>query len=140
MSKFVTKIQSFSDVINNSTSSVFVMNTTDANHYGDLPHTEGCIDVERITMDWLSDHRYEFEMVCDMLKVDTETITTKIPKYDCWDDPDPETWYAFLESHKEQIQEVFRDLYWVEIEDHFEGAYEVTENAYDDAVWSDGRH
>jgi hypothetical protein len=45
-----------------------------------------------------------------------------------------------LELHKEQIEETFRDLYWVEIEDHFEGAYEVTENAYDDAIWSDGRH
>ena len=136
----ITKIQSFSDVITNSSSSVFVMNETDANYYGDLAHTEGCIDVERITMDWLYDHRYEFEMVCDMLKVDPETITTKIPKYNCWDDPDPETWYAFLELHKEQIKEVFRDLYWVEIEDCFEGAYEVTENAYDDAIWSDYRH
>ena len=57
MSKFVIKIQSFSDVITNSSSSVFVMNAIDANHYGDLPHTEGCIDVERITMDWLYDHR-----------------------------------------------------------------------------------
>lgn len=136
----ITKIQSFSDVITNSSSSVFVMNETDANYYGDLAHTEGCIDVERITMDWLYDHRYEFEMVCDMLKVNPETITTKIPKYDCWDDPDPETWDAFLESHKEQIKEVFRDLYWVEIEDHFEGAYEVTEEASDDAIWSDYRH
>lgn len=136
----ITKIQSFSDVITNSSSSVFVMNETDANYYGDLAHTEGCIDIERITMDWLSDHRYEFEMVCDMLKVSPETITVKVPKYDCWDDPDPETWDAFLESHKEQIKEVFRDLYWVEIEDCFEGAYEVTEDAYDDAIWSDGRH
>ena len=51
----ITKIQSFSDVITNSSSSVFVMNETDANYYGDLAHTEGCIDVERITMDWLYD-------------------------------------------------------------------------------------
>lgn len=136
----ITKIQSFSDVITNSSSSVFVMNETDANYYGDLAHTEGCIDVERITMDWLSDHRYEFEMVCDMLKVDPGTITYKHPKYKYWEEPDPEAWDTFLESHKEQIKEVFRDLYWVEIEDCFEGAYEVTENAYDDAIWSDGRH
>jgi hypothetical protein len=136
----ITKIQSFSDIITNSSSSVFVMNATNANHYGDLPHTEGCIDVERITMDWLSDHRYEFEMVCDMLKVDPGTITYKHPKYKCWEEPDPEAWETFLELHKEQIKEAFRDLYWVEIEDYFEGAYEVTENAYDDAIWSDSRH
>ena len=136
----ITKIQSFSDVITNSSSSVFVMNETDANYYGDLAHTEGCIDVERITMDWLSDHRYEFEMVCDMLKVDPGTITYKHPKYKCWEEPDPEAWDTFLESHKEQIKEMFRDLYWVEIEDCFEGAYEVTEEASDDAIWSDYRH
>ena len=136
----ITKIQSFSDVITNSSSSVFVMNQVDANYYGDLDHTKGCIDVERITMDWLYDHRYEFEMICDMLKVDPETITYRHPKYGCWEDPDPEAWYAFLELHKEQIKEVFKDLYWVEIEDCFEGAYEVTENAYDDAIWSDSRH
>lgn len=136
----ITKIQSFSDVITNSSSSVFVMNATDANYYGDLAHTEGSIDVEPITMDWLREHSYEFEMVCDMLRVNPGTITTEDPKYHCWDDPDPATWDAFLESHKEQIKEVFRNLYWVEIEDHFEGAYEVTEDAYDDAIWSDGRH
>lgn len=136
----ITKIQSFSDVITNSSSSVFVMNETNANYYGDLSHTEGCIDIEPITMDWLHDHSYEFEMVCDMLKVDPGTITTEDPKYHYWDDPDPETWDAFLELHKEQIKEMFRDLYWVEIEDGFEGAYEVTENAYDDAIWSDYRH
>lgn len=136
----ITKIQSFSDVITNSSSSVFVMNATDANHYGDLPHTEGCIDVELITVDWLHDRIYEFEMVCDMLKVDPATITCRHPKYGCWEEPDSETWDAFLESHKEQIKEVFRDLYWVEIEDHFEGAWEVTEDAYDDAIWSDSRH
>lgn len=136
----ITKIQSFSDVITNSSSSVFVMNQTDANYYGDLAHAEGCIDVELITLDWLYDRIYEFEMVCDMLKVDPATITYRHPKYGCWEDPDPETWHAFLESHKEQIKEVFKGLYWVEIEDHFEGAWEVTENAYDDAVWSDSRH
>jgi hypothetical protein len=140
MSKFVIKIQSFSDVITNSSSSVFVMNAIDANHYGDLPHTEGGIDIERITMDWLYDRIYEFEMVCDMLKVDPATITCRHPKYGYWEEPDPEIWHAFLESHKEQIEETFRDLYWVEIEDHFEGVYEVTENAYDDAIWSDYRH
>ena len=136
----ITKIQSFSDVITNSSSSVFVMNETDVNYYGDLAHTEGCIDIEHITMDWLSDHRYEFEMVCDMLKVDPGTITYKHPKYKCWEEPDPEAWETFLELHREQIKEVFRDLYWVEIEDCFEGAYEVIEDAYDDAIWSDSRH
>lgn len=136
----ITKIQSFSDVITNSSSSVFVMNQTDANYYGDLAHAEGCIDVELITLDWLYDRIYEFEMVCDMLKVDPSTITSRHPKYGYWEDPDPESWHAFLESHKEQIKEVFKDLYWVEIEDHFEGAWEVTEDAYDDAIWSDSRH
>jgi hypothetical protein len=43
-------------------------------------------------------------------------------------------------AHKEQIEEVFQDLYWVDIEDHFEDAYEVTEEARCGAKWYESRH
>ena len=38
------------------------------------------------------------------------------------------------------LEEVFQDLYWVDIEDHFEDAYEVTEEARDNAKWYESRH
>lgn len=138
----ITKIQSFTDVITNSSSTVFVMSEFNADYYDKLEHTEGCVDVQKIDMDWLKDNAYEFEMVCDLLKIDpSEVAVWEENKYwKGWGTPDSDTWESFLELHKDQIEDVFKDLYWVEIEDHFEGAYEVTECAHDDAEWSDYRH
>lgn len=140
----ITKIQSFTDVITNSSSTVFVMCEAQAEYYDQLPHTEGCIDVEPITLNWLRMHPYEVEMVCDLLGVDPSEVTTlhqgSWGTY--WDDPDPDAWETFLTTYTDKIQEVFIDggLYWVSIEDNFEGAWEVTEDASDVADWVDYRH
>lgn len=138
----ITKIQSFTDVITNSSSTVFVMHESNAKYYDNLEDTDGCISIERITMDWLRSNAYEAEMVCDLLNKDISEITDwHDSKYSgWWNTPDQETWEAFLELHKEEIETVFKNLYWVDIEDHFADAYEITEQARDDAEWSDYRH
>ena len=139
----ITKIQSFTDVITNSSSTVFVMHEDDARYYEQLENAEGCIDIQPITMEWLQDNRYEFEMVLDLLNIPCSEISTyhKYNEYyGYWKTPDQTTWESFLESHKEQIEEVFQDLYWVDIEDHFEDAYEVTEEARCGAKWYESRH
>ena len=140
----ITRIQSFTDVITNSSSTVFVMHEDDARYYEKLEGTEGCIYVCPITMDWLMHNSDEFEMVLDILNIPCSEITTyhKFNAY-CggyWKTPDDSVWESFLESHKEQIEEVFQDLYWVNIEDHFEDAYEVTEEARCGAKWYESRH
>lgn len=140
----ITKIQSFTDVITNSSSSVFVMHEFDANYYENLENTEDCVSVTPITFDWLTHYPEEVEMVCDMLEISpTEvTIYTKASwgNYGWWETPDKEAWIAFLELHKDKIEEVFKDLYWVDIEDHFENAWDVTQEAHGDALWSESRH
>ena len=138
----ITKIQSFTDVITNSSSTVFVMHERDANYYDKLEHTEGCVDIEPITFEWLLDNSYEFKMVCELIGCDVSEISKYIEwKYwSGWNTPNSEDWRTFLELHREKIEKVFKDLYLVEIEDHFEEAFEVTENAYDDAIWTDYRH
>lgn len=138
----ITKIQSFTDVITNSSSTVFVMHKDDANHYYNLENTEGCIRIEPITMEWLHNNVYEFQMVCDFLNIDPSEVTTRFDHKWCrgWNIPSQEDWKTFLELHKDKIEESLIGLYWVDIEDHFENAWEVTENASDDAVWADWRH
>ena len=138
----ITKIQSFTDVITNSSSTVFVMSEFYADYYDKLEHIEGCIDVEKIDMDWLKNNVYEFQMVCNLLDIDPSEITVwgKHKYWQGWETPDQEMWETFLELHRDQIEEVFKDLYWVDIEDHFENAWDVTEEASDDAIWSDYRH
>lgn len=138
----ITKIQSFTDVITNSSSTVFVMHESNAKYYDNLEDTDGCISIEPITMDWLRSNSYEAEMVCDLLNKDISKITDwHDSKYGgWWNTPDQETWETFLELNREEIETVFENLYWVDIEDHFVDAYEVTEQAHDDAEWSDYRH
>ena len=140
----ITKIQSFTDVITNSSSTVFVMHESDAKYYDRLENTDGCVYIQPITMDWLQNNADEFEMVLDMLNIPCSEITTyhKFNSYygGYWKTPEESVWEAFLESHKEQIEEVFQDLYWVDIEDHFEDAYEVTEEAMSSAKWYESRH
>ena len=140
----ITKIQSFTDVITNSSSTVFVMHEDDARYYERLEGTDDCIYVCPITMDWLTHNADEFEMVLNLLNIPCSEISTyhKSKYYygGYWETPEQTTWESFLESHKEQIEKVFQDLYWVDIEDHFEDAYEVTEEARSDAKWYESRH
>lgn len=139
----ITKIQSFTDVITNSSSTVFVMHEDDARYYERLENAEGYVYIQPITMEWLLENSHEFEMILGLLNIPYSEITTyhKHNEY-CgwWKNPDQATWESFLESHKEQIEEVFQDLYWVDIEDHFEDAYEVTEDARSGAKWYESRH
>ena len=45
MIKLITTIQSFTDVITNSSSSVFIMHEDDAHYYNRLDNTNGCITI-----------------------------------------------------------------------------------------------
>lgn len=136
------KIQSYTDVITNSSSTVFVMTESDANHYLNLETQDG-VCIQYISYDWiLKEGINEAEMVCDLLNEDISKISTCIDSswYSYWETPDKNTWETFCESHKEQIKETFKDLYWVDIEDYFEGAWEVTESAISDSLWHENRH
>lgn len=140
----ITKIQSFTDVITNSSSTVFVMCEANATYYNKLENTNNCISIEPINMNWLLDNPEEVEMVCDMLGIEISEISTyhKVDwvNYGWWETPDQDAWKTFLELHKDEIEKTFEDLYWVDIEDHFENADIITDDARDDAEWSDYRH
>lgn len=139
----ITKIQSFTDVITNSSSSVFIMREDDALHYDNLENTFGCISITPIDFNWVKNYgRDEVEAVMSILEISPEVVTTYVNDkyYSYWEDPDLESWNTFVDAHEDLIKEKFKDLYWVDIEDHFEDAWEVTEEANHDAIWYDYRH
>lgn len=51
--KLINGIQSISDVITNSSSEVFLMRKSDAEYYEGLENTEGCVNIQEITWDWI---------------------------------------------------------------------------------------
>ena len=143
MSKFVTKIQSFTDVITNSSSSVFIMREDDALRYDNTENTSDCISIVPIDFNWGKEWGLgEVEAVMAILEMSPEVVTTWVKGKYCsyWEDPNPEAWNTFVGMHEDLIKEKFKDLYWVDIEDHFEDAWDVTQDAINDSIWYDNRH
>lgn len=144
--KIIGKIQSLSDVITNSSSEVFLMQEPEAEYYDNLEGTYNCIRADKITWDWLlSTGLWEWEMVCEFLNIDKSIIgeyqeSQSYPGSGWWNGPVEEDWKAFLNMYKELIDEKLIGLYFVDIEDHFPEACEVTENARHDSLWTDYRH
>ena len=142
--KLITKLQSYTDVITNSSSTVFVMYKDDAEFYEkDTP--EGCCRIEEIDYQWLLDNRWNWELVFDFLDIDKNTISKEI-EYDgfwpssYWEDPSEELWRHWIDDNLSLLQEKLFGLYYVDIEDHFEGAYNYIESAEDDALHTEWRH
>ena len=149
----ILKILSISDVITNSSSEVFIMNKEDADYYRKFDN--GCISIEPINYTWITESD-EYESIIELCDLDKSEVFTFVEnqdgkhhwyddqykgKWGSWDDPSREDWEAFCDLHKEAIMNlVNRDLYFVEIEDHFEDAWSVIECAQDDAIWYENRH
>ena len=139
--KLITNLQSYTDVITNSSSTVFIMHEDNAKFYEkDTP--EGYCTIERIDQQWLLDHPWEWELVFDFLNIDKNTISNyiKYKSYSYWEDPDKDLWKLWIDDNLSLLQEKLFNLYYVEIEDHFEGAFEYIESASDDALKTEWRH
>lgn len=133
--KLVTKIQSFSDVITNSSSTVFLMYEGDAKYWKKETPDDMC-DITEITYQWLLDNHWEWELIFDFLNLDKDLISyEKEGSYrNYWEDPDPETWQMWVDDNIKLLKEKVIGLYYVEIEDHFTDAYELLESASDDRL------
>ena len=139
--KLITKLQSYTDVITNSSSTVFLMHKEDAEFYEkDTPND--CCSITEIDYQWLLDNIYEWALVFDFLNIDKNIISKEIEGFysSYWDDPDENLWKFWIEDNLSLLQEKLFGLYYVDIEDHFEGAYEYIESAGDDALHTEWRH
>lgn len=145
--KLITKLQSYTDVITNSSSTVFLMKELDAKWYKkDTPGN--CCDIELIDEQWIKDHCYEWQLIFDYLKLPYEEVAIQ---HECWykpkwlseeyywEDPDPELWHMWLDYNMDRLKGII-GLYFVEIHDHFEDSYEYIDNAGKDALITDYRH
>lgn len=139
--KLITELQSFSDVITNSSSTVFLMYEADAKHWKKETPNDMCTITE-ITYQWLLDNCWEWELIFDFLNLNKCIISYEREGCYCnyWEDPDLETWKMWIDDNIKLLKEKIIGLYFVEIEDHFKNAYEVLESASDDALMIDYRH
>ena len=125
-----------SDVITNSSSEVFVMNKSNADYYESLsdseyPGVEENIYIEPIDWSFIKND-FEWDLIMDLMGISREE-SASIESDSDWDN--------FCEKHKKELDDLIdKDLYFVEIEDHFADSRDVSENAHDDCIWSDYRH
>lgn len=145
--KLITSIQSFTDVITNSSSSVFIMHESDANYY-ESTVPDDCLTINEITLDWIKDHYWNWELILRACDIDfTEVSYEKTYNYGSnkqyshtyWADPDKEDWKHWVSANQSKLEPIL-GKYFVEIEDGFENSWDVTDNAYGDAIASESRH
>lgn len=141
--KFITSIQSFTDVITNSSSSVFIMH--DASYYESIV-PDDCLTINKITLDWIKEQYWNWELILRACDVDfTEVSYEKTyyygpnNKHTYWEDLSKEKWVKWVDINQLRLEPVL-DKYFVEIEDHFKDAWDVIENAYGNAIVSESRH
>lgn len=139
--KLITKLQSYTDVITNSSSTVFIMKEGNAEWYKkDVPYN--CCKIELIDEQWLIDNMWEWELVFEFLGIDKSIISEEVEGYhhSYWEDIDEDAWRLWIDNNLSLLQEKLFGLYFVEIEDHFENAYEYISDVKSDALYSDDRH
>ena len=127
--KILTKIQSISDIITNSSSETFLMHQEDAKHYENIP-SDGCIHIHKVDEEWIRDNYWYDELLCEFLGIEE-------PDADCYSYED---WNAFVDLYIMPRIDEFDGIYFVEIEDHFEDCCEVLEDARGDAIRWESRH
>lgn len=127
--KFLTKIQSVSDIITNSSSEAFIMTKGDAEYYDNLD-TGGCVSIYELTKENIENNFYDVELICDYLDLDLDGA-------DLWNSDDCK---AALELYVYPNLDKLEGLYVVDIEDHFADAYDVLCDARSDALAQEYRH
>lgn len=127
--KLLTKIQSISDIITNSSSETFLMHKGDAEYYDGIP-SNGCISIDAVGEGWIRNNYWEKDLICNFLNIEE-------PDDDCFSFED---WNAFVDLYIMPRIDEFDDIYFVEIEDHFADCCEVLEDARGDAICWKSRH
>lgn len=127
--KFLTKIQSVSDIITNSSSETFIMTKGDAEYYDNLD-TGGCVSIYELTKENIENNFYDVELICDYLDLDLDGA-------DLWNSDDCK---AALELYVYPNLDKLEGLYVVDIKDHFADAYDVLCDARSDALAQEYRH
>lgn len=125
--KFITSIQSFSDIITNSSSEVFLMHSSDVGYFKKEAENTDCIETWYIKdLNWIKEKGRSFDtLLTDYLNI----------SYDYFKD----NWNDIVDKYSEEFFKVI-GLHIVEIEDHFENWEEVNDNARDRCITWESWH
>lgn len=133
----ILKIKSITDVITNSSSEVFIMDTKTAERIMFDNHENiEFFHFNKITKEFLEKPGIDAEKIldaCDLLDKITKEQYAKLTYYYLTN----EEWTEIYEKFKEEIDKNLLDACFLTIEDHFANCLEVFEEAKFSALWSE---
>lgn len=104
--KLITKIQTVSDIITNSSSEVFVTSYDPTSIISE--DSDGCLTVEPITREWLEDNwHYESEAICS------------IPGLEEYVSMSDNEWDELKDILLDKVVELADGYYFIDLEDHY---------------------
>lgn len=125
------KIKDILDVITNSSNEVFVMKRSLAEHLIQLRDSDS---VRQDHMD-ITDLSNPLE-VRDLLRWEEDMVAEVcgIPVFegDCWD--------KYFSKYRSIIEEKFKDLVFIDIEDHYDECEDDIDYGYGNSIWNDSRY
>lgn len=120
--KLLVKLQSYSDIITNSSSEMFIVRKGD--------EEEGSI--QYLNKEWLDHYWYIYwEIVCKVAKIPTDNFGYEDPKYGVWTLYDRDYWESYIKEHKKEILNELSKYVLVEVSDH-DYSWDIFEALCDD--------
>lgn len=124
--KIITKIQSFSDIITNSSSEVFLMTTDNAMDFLNRP---GEISLNYTITSLDSINRWDLDLYSGVCQ---------LPDFETWGCT-KEQWEQYLEDNKEELSKLI-GYSVIDIEDHYADWEDDSDDARDLCVGYESRH
>ena len=141
--KKIVKIQSISDIITNSSSEVFIMESSLARSL-ENDYDTWCISVEGITYETLLQNTHNYEIYTELL-VKLGIVSWDECNYGCnWQTytEDKDKFHNIVVSHEEEIRKALteNEYAFVDIEDHFTDWEDASDDAHSYCITYESRH
>lgn len=137
------RVKSYSNVITNSSSEVFLVKKETKN-YLEKKYFTGIDAIDTVhysptflTWKWIKNNgRREWMMVMDVLGLPYTEVSTS------GEEPSHDRWADFMERYRYDIQRKLMGTWWVDIDDHFSNFGEIREKLVENhkCLWHESRH
>lgn len=148
--KLITKIQSISDLITNSSSEVFINKQDIVKQFSNAGLNDGMIELRTIDLEWLKNCRdtgYRWEFICNHMGWNKEDFGHFVSKgryefLNYWDQTkkELEKWGNYLDNNFNKVLESLKGYVEIEISDHYDLWEEDTKIANKDSIYYESCH
>ncbi len=141
--KLITKFQSFSDIVTNSSSEVFVVKADIVKELSKIGLESGYITIQSIDYEWIDNYYMsEWECICAAADIDRNLFGERNQDWWYWELTKVEEWDKYVKEHLFDIADKLQGYVFLEIEDHYDTDdwEDDRDIARDNAIYYESRH